>query len=708
MTDFRDEEFFDDYDRKIYDYKELANRLKETYAQEIPPDIADADKQYIIKTVHNFCYMAGEAISYDSTVSMNDEQVSVFVQFIGEWTFRKSIDLIRSGIIAKFRDEILRKIAFAVFEKAKTAIINNMPYDVMTDFVEEHVKEACDEALEDFKNEGILTEAQVEEVLSLSNIEETSQPESTKKIKNSHTALRQIFWAIYLDIKEKTVVNLYKFLVFVKSLCTNFFVQSTILLCIFAAVLFLVKPPLKILDILTLIGLLYGIVLTIYCSLFSYFNKKKSKFFHIPGEYLNLICILAAILLISITIYISITAHIAPVFQIFAVLMLLLACKICAGSELRMYEEQLQRIEKEREEHFHPDRMSDCLGVDVISVFLGNCLVWLAASDAGDLLPKICANRQRITDKLGYIIPNIRIMDSSALDANEYLISIRGNKVATGFVYPGKLMIIADQWDATGKPTPPDTIVKIDPTYQAQAYWVDPQQIDPNDHLTAVDSVDVIVTHLQECVRKYVDEVMTKTDVLKLMELVKSQDPTLVNDLIPTIISTSDLRKIFVNLIRERVSIKDIIFIFERLCDYARFSKEPDILSERIRAALGRQICLTHCTEDKVMYALTLSSEWEKTLDDSCQRTELGTMFLLNPMQVQDLIETTASTLMRAHQTVGRQPVILCSPRIRLPLYQLLERHIPTIVVISYSELITDIRVEAVDTIGESYAPDYQ
>ena len=313
-----------------------------------------------------------------------------------------------------------------------------------------------------------------------------------------------------------------------------------------------------------------------------------------------------------------------------------------------------------------------------------------------------------MTDELGYIIPNIRIMDSSALDANEYLISIRGNTVATGFVYPGKYMVIADQWDSTGKSVPADAIKNVDPTYQAEAYWLDQQQIDPEDHLTAVDSVDVIVTHLQECVRKYVDEVMTKTDVLKLMELVKSQDPTLVNDLIPTIISTSDLRKIFVNLIREKVSIKDIIFIFERLCDYARFSKEPDILSERIRAALGRQICLSNVTEDKVLYALTLSSEWEKLLDDSCQRTELGTMFLLNPMQVQELIETTASTLMRAHQTVGRQPVILCSPRIRLPLYQLLERHIPTIVVISYSELITDIKVEAVDTIGEAYMPNFE
>ena len=389
-------------------------------------------------------------------------------------------------------------------------------------------------------------------------------------------------------------------------------------------------------------------------------------------------------------------------FTIFSIILLIAGFSVLVNQDVQAQLGQLESVKQNMQDLVNPNKMYERLGVDVLSLQVGSGLLPIADPDQeGQLLAKIAALRQRVTDELGYIIPNIRIMDSSALDANEYLISIRGNKVATGFVYPGKLMVIADQWDATGKPTPPDSIVNIDPTYQAQAYWVEPQSIDPDDHLTAVDSVDVIVTHLQECVRKYVDEVMTKTDVLKLMELVKSQDPTLVNDLIPTIISTSDLRKIFVNLIREKVSIKDIIFIFERLCDYARFSKEPDILSERIRAALGRQICLNNCTEDKVMYALTLSSEWEKTLDDSCQRTELGTMFLLNPMQVQELIETTASTLMRAHQTVGRQPVILCSPRIRLPLYQLLERHIPTIVVISYSELITDIKVEAVDTIGE-------
>ncbi len=391
-------------------------------------------------------------------------------------------------------------------------------------------------------------------------------------------------------------------------------------------------------------------------------------------------------------------------FIIFMLILIGAGLSVLVNQDVQQQLGQLDAVKQNMQDLVNPNKMYERLGVDVLSLQVGAGLLVIADPEQdGQLLAKIAALRQRVTDDLGYIIPNIRIMDSSAIGDNEYLISIRGNPVATGSVYPGKLMVIADQYQALGKKVPDNAIASVEPTYQSQAYWINPQHIDKNDNIQAVDAVDVIVTHLQECVRKYVDEVMTKTDVLKLMELVKSQDPTLVNDLVPTIISTSDLRKIFVNLIREKVSIKDIIFIFERLCDYARFSKEPDILSERLRAALGRQICLSNANKEKVLYALTLSSQWEKTLDDSCQRTELGTMFLLNPMQVQELIETTANTLMRAQGAVGVQPVILCSPRIRLPLYQMLERHIPTIVVISYSELITDIRVEAIDTIGEDY-----
>ncbi len=390
-------------------------------------------------------------------------------------------------------------------------------------------------------------------------------------------------------------------------------------------------------------------------------------------------------------------------FTIYALAIIATFLIVAVNKDVQEQLGQLQKVKNSMSDLTNPNRMYERLGVDVLQLQVGSGLLVIADPEQnGMLLPKIAALRQRVTDELGYIIPNIRIMDSSAIGVNDYVISVRNNIVATGTVYPKKSMVLADRWDATGREVPKDAIIGVDPTYQTQAYWMDTEYLKSFNDVPAVETVDVIITHLQDCVRKYVDEVMTKTDVLKLMELVKGADPTLVNDLVPTIISTSDLRKIFVNLIREKVSIKDIMFIFERLCDYARFSKEPDILSERLRAALGRQICLANCTPDKILYALTLSPDWEKTLDASCQRTELGTMFLLNPMQVQELIESAASTLIRAHQSINVQPVILCSPRIRLPLYQLLERHIPTIVVIAYYELITDIRVEAVDTIGES------
>ena len=411
----------------------------------------------------------------------------------------------------------------------------------------------------------------------------------------------------------------------------------------------------------------------------------------------------AALFLGLITISSPITGLPFFPFLCFTIVLAVAGFSVLVNADVQSQLGQLESVRQNMQDLVNPNKMYERLGVDVLSLQVGAGLLVIADPDQeGQLLAKIAALRQRVTDELGYILPNIRIMDSSALEANEYVISIRNNVVASGYVYPGKYMVIADQWDSVKKTIPEDAIVGVDPTYQTQAYWISQDDARATKNVTAVDATDVLVTHLQECVRKHVDEVMTKTDVLKLMELVRSQDPTLVNDLVPAIISTSDLRKIFVNLIREKVSIKDIIFVFERLCDYARFSKEPDILSERLRAALGRQICLSNVDRDHVLYALTLSPEWEKTLDDSCQRTELGTMFLLNPMQVQDLIESTAMTLMRAHQSIGQQPVILCSPRIRLPLYQLLERHIPTIVVISYSELITDIKVEAVDTIGEN------
>ena len=388
-------------------------------------------------------------------------------------------------------------------------------------------------------------------------------------------------------------------------------------------------------------------------------------------------------------------------FLIITTIVFVISISVFLAQDVQQQLGQLDAVKQNMNELINPNRMYEKLGVDVLSVQVGTGLLKIADPDQdGQLLGKIAGLRSRLTDELGFILPNIRIMDSLSLEPNEYLISIRNNPVATGRVYPDSFMILKNLFDSSETPIPANAVTDVDPTFGMDAVWVIPDDIPPDFQNQAVDATDVVISHLKEISVKNVDDIMTKMDILKLMQLVQQQDQSLVQELVPNMLTPNDLRKIIVNLVREKVSVKDVMFVFERLSDYGRFSKEPDVLSERLRAAMGRQICLQNANNEKHMMAVTLSQDWEKILDDSCQRTELGTMFMLNPMQVQELIDTTGEVLKNAQRKNGQMPVILCGPRIRLPLYQLLDRHIPLVAVMSYSELIPDVRVTAVGTVG--------
>lgn|SRR5574344_99492 len=158
-----------------FDYKAFAKNLADQVGPVLPQDFADADKQYIINIVYNFCYMAGEALANDTTISFNADQACIVTQFIGEWAFHKSIDVIKSGIDPQFRDGILQKIAFTVFEIAKTAIVKNMAQADMIAVVEFQVKKAYNEALEELHKKGVLNDEQVKEAQNHSNIDEMAQ-----------------------------------------------------------------------------------------------------------------------------------------------------------------------------------------------------------------------------------------------------------------------------------------------------------------------------------------------------------------------------------------------------------------------------------------------------------------------------------------------------------------------------------------------------
>ena len=367
---------------------------------------------------------------------------------------------------------------------------------------------------------------------------------------------------------------------------------------------------------------------------------------------------------------------------------------------------EVEDIRQNMQDLVNPDKQFQKLGVDILRLEIGACLLCIADPDQeGKLLANTAALRVELRNKLGYIIPNIRICDSSELEEFEYQIYVRDEVVASGWVYPDKYMVIADEWDSKVGEVPENVIYGVDPTNDVQCYWLNRENVEKHTNISAIIPEDVIITHIESVVIKYVDSIITTCDIEKYFERArKEENAEKLIERLQERLEPEAIRKVFVNLIREKVSIKDIIYVFDRLTEFSKYTTVPNILSERIRASFGLQICLKHSV-DKVLYALTLSPEWEETLDSLTQRTELGVMLQISPAQLQELVESTAMSLMMAHQEIGMQPVILCPPNIRLPLYELLVRHLPTIVVMSYSELVPEIKVESVGKIMSEYEP---
>ena len=362
------------------------------------------------------------------------------------------------------------------------------------------------------------------------------------------------------------------------------------------------------------------------------------------------------------------------------------------------------KIKKEKSKKFashDPINFLNRLGIDLFELMVGEKLKETARNfDEDEASDSLCTE---VVNEFGYIIPTIKVCGHLDLEPYEYMIFVRGNVVASGYVYPDKYMVLASEWDSYHDEIPENAIVGVEPVWQVQAYWVDKETAKNNKECVAVSPTDVIKQHLREIAIKYANDLITIVDVGRYIEQAK----TINKGIIPTLeklnkrLSIEDIRQVFANLITEEVSVRDICYIFERLADYARKSAEPDILSERIREDLKVQISAKNANADNVLYAINLSKEWEKTLEEHLERTALGYVLIMESEQISEFVETVATQLMLADQSVGCQPVILCAPKNRLPIYKMLKRHIPTVVVMSYLEVADTVKLETVATIGE-------
>jgi len=358
-------------------------------------------------------------------------------------------------------------------------------------------------------------------------------------------------------------------------------------------------------------------------------------------------------------------------------------------------EEQIE--ESEVEEIRKPENVVNLLQVDPIELEFGYGIIPLAdVNQGGDLLDRVVMIRRQLALDLGMIVPVIRIRDNIALSPNQYVIKIKGVELASG-----ELML--DHYLAMSPGVVEEEVTGIhttEPAFGLPAVWIDESQRDRAEMLgyTVVDPPSVIATHLTEIIKRHAHELTGRQEVQTIIEKVKENYPAIVEELVPKVMTIGEIQKVVANLLKEGISIRDMVTILETLADYAPTTNDTDILTEYVRQALGRAISRRFMKE-KQSSVITLDPELEQVIMDSVQKTETGSFINLEPGIINTIINNLSKQVQKLIN-LGQQPIVLASPIVRLYFKRLVDQSIPGLVVLSYNELDPDIQVQAVGTVS--------
>jgi flagellar biosynthesis protein FlhA len=358
-----------------------------------------------------------------------------------------------------------------------------------------------------------------------------------------------------------------------------------------------------------------------------------------------------------------------------------------------------QRVEEQQiEEVRSPESVISLLQVDPIEFEFGYGLIPLAdTQQGGDLLDRIILIRRQCALELGIIVPVIRIRDNIQLRPNEYIIKIKGNTVARG-------ELLLNHYLAMSPGIDDDSITGIEttePAFGLPAIWVDEATKERAElsGYTVVDPPSVVATHLTEIIKKHAHELLGRQETKALIENVKESYPALVDDLIPSVLSVGDVQKVLSKLLREKISVRDLVTIMETLADYGGYTKDPEILTEYVRQALSRQITQQFTSAGDSLKVITVGPSLEKKIAEAVQQSDQGSYLALDPSSSQIIYHRVSEQVTKLIQS-GQQPVILTSPTIRMYLRQLLERTMQEIPVLSYSELEPSVEIQSMGVVN--------
>jgi len=370
------------------------------------------------------------------------------------------------------------------------------------------------------------------------------------------------------------------------------------------------------------------------------------------------------------------------------------------GWTLDQYKKEQAEAERRKSEQAalgpKKENIESMLPLDMIELEVGYGLINIVESDkSGDLLERIVSIRKQFALDLGIIVPSIHIRDNLQLAPGEYRVLIKGNKVGGGVLRPDSLMAM-DPGNTTSRI---DGIPTKEPAFGLDALWISPSRKEDAEFAgyTVVDLPTVMATHLTEIVRNHAHELIGRQEVAQLVENFKKTHSKVVEELIPDLLTLGSVVRVLQSLLREHISIRDLLTIFETLADEAPRTKDIELLTEAVRKGLSRSITAKF-TSDGEVPVMTLASPIEELVANSLLQTEQGVQLVMDPNTAHKLINEVASTV-ESHPEIAGQPILLTSPTARRHLAKLITRFIPQLIVLSHNELSSTAHVKSVATV---------
>lgn len=369
--------------------------------------------------------------------------------------------------------------------------------------------------------------------------------------------------------------------------------------------------------------------------------------------------------------------------------------RVMAGTlETANIEAQTDADEVAAEEIRQPENVNSLLQVDPIELEFGYGIIPLAdVNQGGDLLDRVVMIRRQVALELGTVVPIIRLRDNIQLNPNQYIIKIKGIQVSEGEILFDHYMAMNPGFveeEITGIPT-------FEPSFHLPAIWITEGQRERAESMgyTVVDPPSIIATHLTEIVRQYISELLTRQDVQNLVNNLKESNPALVEEMVPKLLGLGEIQKVLQNLLKEGVSIRDLLTIFETLADYAPTTRDTDILTEYVRQSLKRAISSKYFPSHETTSVVTLDPKVEQEIMGSVKQSEQGAYLTLDPEKTKAIMASVEQETKKL-ESLGKNPIVITSPIVRMYFKRLTEDYFKELIVVSYNEIESNIELQSV------------